>query len=184
LINRLRRLQLVRDERGYNIVEMLTVMLIMGVVMAGLTDIFTSASKAETDMTNRFQGQIAIRVALDKMRRDIHCASDVNPYSSSSLTLITPSGCGGDVSWCTAATSGVTGRWSLYRQSGDTCSSSGGTKLASYLTTANVFPAFTVHTVNTLSSVSVDLPVEVSTRSNVGAYELKDTIFLRNSTRS
>jgi prepilin-type N-terminal cleavage/methylation domain-containing protein len=183
LIKRLRRLKLVRDERGYNIVEMLTVMLIMGVVMAGLTDIFASASKAETDMTNRFQAQITIRVALDKLRRDIHCASDVNPYTTSSLTLITPSGCGGDESWCTVATSGVTGRWSLYRQSGDTCSSSG-TKLASYLTTANVFPAFTVHTVNTLSSVSVDLPVEVNTRSNVGAYELKDTIFLRNSTRS
>ena len=44
------RLRLVRNEAGYNLVEMLTVMIIMGVVMAGLTDIFTSASKADTDM--------------------------------------------------------------------------------------------------------------------------------------
>jgi type II secretory pathway pseudopilin PulG len=163
---------------------MLTVMLIMGVVMAGLTDIFTSASKAETDMTNRFQAQVTIRVALDKLRRDIHCASDVNPYATNALTLITPSGCGGDVSYCTATMTGLSNRWNLYRQSGDTCSSGSGTKLASYLTTGNVFPTFALHTVDTLSSVSVDLPIEVNTRSNVGAYELKDTIFLRNSTRS
>lgn len=178
------RLRLVRNEAGYNLVEMLTVMIIMGVVMAGLTDIFTSASKADTDMNNRFQGQLTIRVVLDRLRRDIHCASDVTPYAASALTLVIPSGCGGDVSYCTAAMSGLTGRWNLYRELGDSCDSTAGTKLAKYLTTASVFPAFTAHTVDTLSSVSVDLPVEVNTRSNVGAYELKDTIFLRNSTRS
>jgi prepilin-type N-terminal cleavage/methylation domain-containing protein len=184
LRQRLRQLRLVRDEGGYNLIEMLTVMIIMGVVMAGLTDIFTSASKADTDMSNRFQAQLTIRVALDKLRRDIHCASDVTPYATNALTLKIPSGCGGDVSYCTAAMSGISGRWSLYRELGDSCDSTAGTRFAKYLTTANVFPAFTVHTVDTLSSVSVDLPVEVNTRSNVGAYELKDTIFLRNSTRS
>jgi prepilin-type N-terminal cleavage/methylation domain-containing protein len=184
LINRLLRLKIIRDEGGYSLVEMLTVMLIMGVVMAGLTDVFTSASKADTDMSNRFQAQLTIRVALDKLRRDIHCASNVTPYATSALTLIIPSGCGGDESYCTATMTGLSNRWNLYRQSGDTCSSSAGTKLAGYLTTANVFPAYTAHSTSTLSSVSVDLPVEVNTRSNVGAYELKDTIFLRNSTRT
>jgi prepilin-type N-terminal cleavage/methylation domain-containing protein len=183
LIQRVRRLRLLREERGYNLIELLTVMLIMGVVMGGLTQVFTSAAKADNDMSRRFQAQLDTRLALDKLRRDIHCATDVTPYATNSVTIKLPTGCGGDTSYCTSAMTGVTGRWALYRQSGGTCSSSGGVKIASYLTTPNVFTAFAVHTVDTLSSLSVDLPIRVSS-GTVGTYELKDTIYLRNSTRT
>jgi prepilin-type N-terminal cleavage/methylation domain-containing protein len=182
-MRRLRRLRLLREERGYNLIEMLTVMIIMGVVMAGLTQVFTSAAKADNDMSRRFQAQLDTRVALDKLRRDVHCATDVTPFATNAVTIKLPTGCGGDVSYCTAAMTGVTGRWSLYRQSGMTCSSAGGIKVASYLTTANVFTAFTLHTVDTLSSLSVNLPIRVSS-GTVGSYELQDTIYMRNSTRT
>lgn len=182
-MRRLRRLRLLRDQRGYNLVEMLTVMIIMGVVMAGLTQVFTSAAKADNDMSRRFQAQLDTRLALDKLRRDVHCATDVTPYATNAVTIRLPSGCGGDVSYCTAAMSGVTGRWSLYRQSGTTCSSAAGIKVAGYLTTANVFTGFATHTVDTLSSLSVDLPIRVSS-GTTGSYELNDTIYLRNSTRT
>jgi prepilin-type N-terminal cleavage/methylation domain-containing protein len=171
-----------RGEAGYSLVEMLTVMVIMSIVFAGITDIFISGSKAQADQDNRFQAQLGTRLAMDKIRKDIHCASDVTPYATTAVTLKRPSGCGGDVSWCTVAVSGYTSRYRLYRQLGTTCGSSG-TMVADYLTSANAFPAF-AHTVGCqcLASLQVDFPVS-NKGSTKDAYELTDTVFLRNSTR-
>jgi prepilin-type N-terminal cleavage/methylation domain-containing protein len=171
-----------RGEAGYSLVEMLTVMVIMSIVFAGITDIFVSGSKAQTDQDNRFQAQLATRLALDKIRKDIHCASDVTPYATTSVTLKRPSGCGGDVSWCTAAVSGFTNRYQLYRQLGTTCGTSG-TMVADYLTSANAFPAF-AHAAGCQCLASLQVDFNVSNKgSTKDAYELSDTIFLRNSTR-
>ena len=181
-----------RSEAGYSLVEMVTVMAIMGVVFAGLTDIFTSASKADTDMQNRFTAQLNTRLALDRLRRDIHCAKDVtpntpNPWTSqqSTVTLVITACSGGDVTWCTAQMSGSTTRWSLYRQgNSDTCSSSTGTKLADYLTTSTPFTSFShVTGCGCLASLGVTLPVGVNRVTTTGIYKLTDTIYLRNSSR-
>jgi prepilin-type N-terminal cleavage/methylation domain-containing protein len=181
-----------RGERGYSLVEMITVMAIMGVVFAGLTDVFTSASKADTDMQNRFTAQQNTRLALDKLRRDIHCAYDVSPNSpnpwtsnQSTLTLKITSCSGGDVTWCTAQMSGSTTRWSLYRQANsDTCSSSAGTKVGDYLTTSTPFTGYShVTGCGCLASITVTLPVGVNRVTTTGIYQLTDTIYLRNSTR-
>ena len=171
-----------RREAGYSLVEMLTVMVIMSVVFAGITQVFISGSKAQTEQDNRFQAQLATRLAMDQIRRDIHCASDVTPFSTTSVTLRRPSACGGDVSWCTAAVSGFTNRYRLYRQLGTSCGVSG-TMIADYLTSGAAFPAF-AHTVGCqcLASLQVDFPVS-NKGSTRDAYELSDTVFLRNSTR-
>jgi prepilin-type N-terminal cleavage/methylation domain-containing protein len=169
-------------EAGYSLVEMLTVMVIMSIVFAGITDVFVSGSKAQADQDNRFQAQLATRIAMDKMRKDIHCASDVTPFATTSVTLKRPSGCGGDVSWCTSAVSGYTSRYRLYRQLGTTCGTNG-TMVADYLTSANAFPAF-AHTVGCQCLASLQVDFAVSNRgSTKDAYELSDTVFLRNSTR-
>jgi prepilin-type N-terminal cleavage/methylation domain-containing protein len=180
-----------RGEGGYSLVEMVTVMAIMGVVFAGLTDIFNSASKADVDMQNRFTAQLNTRLALDKLRRDIHCAYDVSPNSpnpwtagQSTVTFKITACASGDVTWCTAQMSGYTTRWSLYRQAGATCSSSTGTKLADYLTTSTPFTGFShVAGCGCLAWVSVSLPVGVNRVTTTGIYKLTDTIYLRNSTR-
>jgi prepilin-type N-terminal cleavage/methylation domain-containing protein len=182
VIKRLRALR-VREEAGYTLVEMLTVMMIMTVVFAGITTVFVAGSKAQAEQDRRFQAQVTTRVALDKIRRDIHCANDVTPYSKTAVTLKISSGCGGDVSWCTAAVSGYTSRYRLYRQTGTTCGSATGVRVADFLTSGEVFPSFDhVTGCLCLASLQVDFPVSVKGTS-VGAYELKDTIFLRNSTR-
>lgn len=172
-----------RGEAGYSLVEMLTVMVIMTIVFSGITQVFISGSKAQTEQDNRFQAQLATRLAMDQIRKDIHCASDLAVgYTTSAITLKRPSACGGDVSWCTSPVSGFASRWRLYRQLGATCGTSG-TMIADYLTSASVFPAY-AHTVGCqcLASLQIDFPV-----SNKGsardAYELSDTVFLRNSTR-
>jgi type II secretory pathway pseudopilin PulG len=165
------------------LIEMLVVMVIMSIVFAGVTAVFVAGSSAQAEQDRRFQAQLATRLALDKIRRDIHCANDVTPFATNSVTLKI-SGCtGGDISWCTVAVAGYTNRYALYRQAGTTCSASG-TKIADYLTTAAAFPAF-AHTsgCGCLASLQVDFKISVKGSSTVGAYDLADTIFLRNSTR-
>jgi type II secretory pathway pseudopilin PulG len=176
-----------RGEVGTTIVEMLTVMIIMSIVFAGITSVFVAGSKAAAEQDRRFQAQLTTRLALDKIRRDIHCANDVTSATTNAVTLKIPAACGGDVSWCTSLVSGYTNRYRLYRQVGTSCSTAG-TKIADYLTSQNasppiVFPEF-LHAVGCgcLASLKVDFAVSVKGTA-VGAYELTDTIFLRNSTR-
>jgi len=111
-----------RGERGYTLVEMLVTLVIMSVVMTALTTLFVNASNAEQDMNNRFQAQLTGRLALDKMRREVHCASVATPPGqSSSVTLTLPAYCktgSGSVTWCTRSVS--TNRYALYRVIGAT----------------------------------------------------------------
>ena len=176
-----------KGEGGTTIVEMLTVMIIMSIVFAGITSVFVAGSKAAADQDRRFRAQVTTRLALDKIRRDIHCANDVTPFTTSAVTLKISAACGGDVSWCTSLVTGYTNRYALYRQLGTSCSSAG-TKIGDYLTSTNgsppvLFPTF-LHDAGCgcLASLQVDFAVSIKGTA-IGAYELTDTIFLRNSTR-
>jgi len=182
-----------RSERGYTLVEMLTVLVIMGVVTGSLTTLFVQASNAESDMNNRFQAQLTARLALDKMRREVHCASVATPAgSSSSVTLTLPSYCktgSGSITWCTRNVS--TNRYALYRVVGATCT--GGVMWADYLSPSSTATAcsgalcifsYTGQSSTSLATLSVDFPVNVKPTKTVELYELTDNIVLRNSTRT
>jgi prepilin-type N-terminal cleavage/methylation domain-containing protein len=192
VIGRVRRRLRVRGEAGYSLVEMITVMVIMTIVFAGITSVFVAGSRAQNEQDRRFQAQLSTRLALDKIRRDIHCANDVspntpNPWTSAqtSVTLLIPSGCsGGNVTWCTAAVTGYSNRYRLYRQLGSSCSSASGTMMADYLTSDAPFTAF-AHVTGCLclASLGIDFKVSLKGSTTVDAYELTDTIYLRNSTR-
>ena len=180
-------------ERGYSLVEMLIVMSILGVVMGSLTTVFVQASNAEFDMNARFQAQLTGRLALDKMRREVHCASVATPTgSSSSVTLTLPSYCKtgtGSITWCTRSV--ATNRYALYRVVGSTCT--GGVKWADFLaptSSATVCSGalcifnYTAQSTTSLADLKVDLPVNMRPAKSVELYELIDDIVLRNSTRS
>ena len=136
---------LVRDERAYSLIEMLTVLLIFGVVMTGLTALFVQGSTAELELNRRFESQQTARVALDKMRREVHCASSAATTPSTGeqplVTLTLPTQCptsGGNttVSWCTVSVG--TNRWALYRKPGASCDATG-VKWADHLTASAIF---------------------------------------------
>ena len=180
-------------ERGYSLVEMLIVMSILGVVMASLTTVFVQATNAEQGMNDRFQAQLTARLALDKMRREVHCASVATPAgSASSVTLTLPSYCktgSGSITWCTRSV--ATNRYALYRVVGSTCT--GGVKWADYLTptaSATVCSGalcifnYTAQSLTSLADLKVDFPVNLRPSKSVELYELTDDIVLRNSTRS
>jgi prepilin-type N-terminal cleavage/methylation domain-containing protein len=173
----------VRDERGYTLVEMLTVLVIFSTVMSALLVLFVQGTNAELDMNNRFQAQQDARLALDKIRREAHCATAVTVSSASAVTLSLPSYCptgNGSVTWCTASLGAS--RYGLFRKAGAACDATG-VRWADHLTTANVF-GYAAQSPTTLAKLSVDFPVNVKPSRTVDTYELKDDIVLRNSTRS
>ena len=181
---------------GYTLVEMLTVLLILGVVMASLTTVLASATNADADMNNRFQAQQATRLALDKLRREVHCSSAATPTgtTTSSITLTLPAYCktysgSASVTWCTRNVS--TNRYALYRVDGATCT--GGVKWADFLaptSTAAVCSGalcvfnYTAQSTSSLAKLHVDFPVNPKPARTVDAYELVDDLVLRNSSRS
>ena len=171
-----------RDERGYTLVEMLTVLVIFGTVMSALLVLLVQGTNAELGMNNRFQAQQDARVALDKIRREAHCATAVTVSSASSVTLNLPSYCptgNGSVTWC--AVSLGTSRYGLYRKAGAACDSTG-VRWADHLTSANVF-SYAAQSSTSLAKLSVDFPVNLKPSRTVDLYELKDDIVLRNSVR-
>jgi prepilin-type N-terminal cleavage/methylation domain-containing protein len=171
-----------RGERGYTLVEMLTVLVVFGTVMSALMALFVQGTNAEVDMNRRFQAQQDARVALDKIRRETHCASAVSVASASSVTLSLPSYCptgNGSVTWCTASLG--PSRYGLYRKTGPACDATG-VRWADHLTSANVF-SYAAQSPTSLAKLSVDFPIDVKPSRTVDAYELKDNIVLRNSVR-
>jgi prepilin-type N-terminal cleavage/methylation domain-containing protein len=193
-----------RSERGYTLIEMLTVLIIMGVITSALTTLFVQASNAEQDSNNRFQAQLTARLALDTFRREVHCASVATPTGSSSSVTITlptwtnPDGTSshcrtgsGSITWCTRSV--ATNRYALYRVVGSTCT--GGVKWADYLVPTSsaatcgspaalcVF-SYTAQSLTSLAKVHIDLPVNVKPSRTGDLYELADDVVLRNSSRS
>ncbi len=166
-------------ESGFTLVELLVTMVILTVVVGALTGLFVSGSNAQIDLNNRFQAQSAARLALDKLRREVHCASGAG-VTASALTLTLPAQCPtaqGQVTWCTLQV-GVTPVWELYRKTGATCDT-GGVRWAQGLSSGSVF-SLPATPSGSLAAIHVDLPVTVSDDT----YRLVDDLVLRNGARA
>jgi prepilin-type N-terminal cleavage/methylation domain-containing protein len=95
-----------RAEHGFTLPELLVVLTIIGIVLVGITQLFTSAMKSQTDQTNRTQAQQDARLSLDKLRREIRCGSALAYNSTSSVTVMLPSYCSSSPSSPTTNLSG------------------------------------------------------------------------------
>ena len=81
-----------RDEEGYTLIELLVVVTILGTVLIGLTTSFAAGLTAEAGSVRRVTAQENARLALSRMRVDVHCASAApapqeNPFGGFTLTL-------------------------------------------------------------------------------------------------
>ena len=176
-----RRLRPLRGQSGYALTELLTVLLILTIVLSGLTALFISATTAEVDMRERFEAQQEARLAVDALRREVHCASAISQTGPSpTVTLTLASGCpsgSGTVTWCTI--SAGTNRYQLYRKAGATCDAAG-KRYSDYITLQNIF-SYTAPTSTTRAKLRVVLPVDVAPGDPRAAYRLVDNLVLRNS---
>jgi prepilin-type N-terminal cleavage/methylation domain-containing protein len=174
------------SEAGYTLTELVAVLAILLVVLTGLSGLLVSGTIAQVDMTQRFQAQQNARLALDRLRREVHCASAIAPAGSatSTITMTLPSGCRGgtgQISWC-ALPAGSGSRYALYRSTSDPCDSSD--KLyADYLTTNALF-THTVQSSESLGLLSVSLPVDIDPTSSRRKYMLQDDLVMRNTERT
>ena len=125
------------DTRGYSLIELLTVLSLMGIVMSALGTSFASGMRQEVDQVRREQAYARARVALQRLRVDIHCASGVtgvtsNAYGGFTLTLtennvaesgwcasvIPTNSPSSGVQWCTISDPDEPSRFKLYRYLG------------------------------------------------------------------
>ena len=80
------------DEGGFSLIELLATLTILLTVVGILTTLMVSATKSESDLTKRVQAQQEARLAVETMRRDVHCANGVT-LSTTAVSLTLPSGC-------------------------------------------------------------------------------------------
>jgi prepilin-type N-terminal cleavage/methylation domain-containing protein len=200
-------------EGGFTLPELLIVVAILLIVVTSLSSVLVSATHTELDASLRFQAQAQARAGLDQFRREIHCAGSVTDTSGTALTAgtaysaidfqlssvcPTTGGVTRYVTWCTSASTQVTGDYALYRVTATalprpTCSTAGKIRWADYLTTSTPFcvPSTTVacsgvlRPTSSLPMLHVTLPVNLrGPTSTVDKYNLFDDIALRNGTRS
>ena len=176
--------RVLREEGGFTLIELLTVLAMLVIVVTTLSSVLIEAENAESEMNRRFTSQVNARIALDGLRREIHCATSVTPTgASSSITIVLGSRCpfagGSTVKWCTV---GSASQYALYRTTAASCDSTG-KKVADYLTTGTIFN-FTAQSTSSLAYLSVTLPVNSKPSTSLPDYTLQDDIVLRNSSRS
>lgn len=181
------------DQAGYTLVELLAVMLILGIVLTGLTTAFVSGSHAELTLNRRFQAQQQARLALDRIRSDVHCASaaqaqTVNSYAGVKLAASNCYASTPTISWCLVPVTASPPRYQLYRSTSATpsvvCSETDTTRVlvADNLTTGSAFTTPTIPQF-ALQSVGVDFVASVNPSTTSDSYRLTDTIVASNSTR-
>lgn len=167
-----------RAQEGYTLVELLAVLVILITVVTSLTGLFVSAARAELDESRRFAAQQIARTAVDRMRREIHCASEITVASASSVTVTLPPTCpstGGvqmAVVYDTELVS--TGRYRVRRA---------GVHIADHVTTGDVF-SYVAPSPASLGKLRVQLPVNVTPNEGWRTWRLDADIVLRNTTRN
>lgn len=191
-------------EGGYSLAEMVVVMAVLGVVIGSIVLIMSRGINADADQTRRFHAQQDARLALDKMRREIHAACSVSNPSTyntaeSSITLYfldstgTCASSSSSVTWC-ATGSGT--RYALYRIVSTSCT--GATqKFADYLTSGTIFSYFPPNTyvnssgtlvtaagTSTLPRLHVSMTVNRKPANSRDQFKVTDDIVLRNGARS
>jgi prepilin-type N-terminal cleavage/methylation domain-containing protein len=171
------------SEAGFTLTEMVTVLGILGTVLAALSTMFVAGLRSEADMNQRFQAQQQVRVGFTKLRRDVRCASAATTTPASvTLTLgaycPTSGGVATQMSWC--AVSLGPQNYGLFRQPGPTCGITGA-KQAEQLTSNAIFSNDLVS--GTRPRLHVLLAADADPSSSAGTYRLEDSITLRNSLR-
>jgi prepilin-type N-terminal cleavage/methylation domain-containing protein len=178
VLQRLRRR--LADQAGYTMMELLIVMAILGTVTGAISTLFIQASNAEFDMNRRFQAQQSARVAIDRMRREIHCSSGITPVGvSSSITVSLPAQCptaGGAATNVTYDMNQVVAgqRYQLRRNN---------VVLADFSTQQNAFNYVAPVAGVSLGKLTVTLPINTKPSDAGKQWKLAADMVLRNTTR-
>jgi prepilin-type N-terminal cleavage/methylation domain-containing protein len=171
------------SERGYTLIELLVVLAIFTTIVTALVSLFTSGAKAELDMNRRFEAQQNARLALDRMRRELHCSSGITASAGAvaTVTVALPSQCpssgGAAVSVVYDMSQVSTNRYKLRRTMNGTT-----VVIADYITSGTPF-TYTAQNASSKAILHVNFPVNVNPNEGWKAWRLVDDIVLRNTLR-
>jgi type II secretory pathway pseudopilin PulG len=177
-----------RGTAGYTLLELIVVLSIFMVIVTALTQLFSRGAKAELDLNRRVEAQQAARLALDRMRRELHCASSITSGTDTdgdgnvaSVKVSLPSQCpsakGIAISVVYDTSQVATNRYKVRRtQSGAVV------PLADYITTDDPFK-YTAPSAASRGLLHVDFPVNVYPNEGWKQWRLVDDIVLRNTLR-
>lgn len=166
------------EQGGYTLIELTTVMVILTTVLTALTGLFVSGAKAQLEVNRRFEAQQQARVAADRLRREIHCASGITLTNAASITVTLPAHCptavGGAVTNVAYTTQLVSAnRFRLRR---------GTVTIADYLTSGDVF-AYVAPSADTLGRLALDFRVNIVPSQSWKQWRLQTDVVLRNTLR-
>lgn len=165
-----------RDESGFTLIELVVVMTVLVLVMAGLSSLFLSGLHTSNTTSDILASQTQTHLALDRLEFETRCASQATLASSGAdVTLTLPSQCPhatGTVTWCVSS-------GSLIRYAASSCTGSGQT-FASGVTSAHPFSC--VSTVGDYPELEIALAAQ--TRSTVDQVAATDNVAMRNAALS
>lgn len=176
----------IRSDGGQTLVELLVVMFMMGLLLAGITSIFVSSMQSQTKLTNEFNAAENLHIGIDMMRKDVNLACSSSATAATATNSITLTECAGSgtVTWCTSGSGTL---YSLYRYtSGSTCTN--GLKYSTYITTTGG-SIFTYYGANyhagsySLPYVHLDVTVNANPATSQTGYHEVDDLAFRNGTR-
>lgn len=183
-MTRLRILRRLGREEGYTLIELLLVCAILGTVLASLSVLFLSASSSQIDMNRRFRAQQDARVAVDKMRREIHCSDQISPAGiSTEITVRLPAQCpsadrdglgNGVITNVTYDVVGSGQRFQLRRNT---------VVLADFISEQNAFKYDAPIAATSLGRLRLTLPINTTPTDLGKEWRLIADIVLRNTTR-
>jgi len=182
-------------QAGYTLIETLVVLTLLLIVVGTIGNAFSSASHTEVDQTHRADDQESARLTLQRLRRDIHCASAARVQETTyangttgfilnlavdpNICIAVTTSASNTVQWCTVEKDTAGRRYGVYRTISGNCSAADAVFQVDYVTTDQIW---TMDCPTTgLQAVAVDMPVNRDpVRRADRTYELKDTIALRN----
>jgi prepilin-type N-terminal cleavage/methylation domain-containing protein len=180
-------------QAGYTLIETLVVMSLLVIVIGSIADAFSSASKTEVDQTARASDQEAARLTLQRLRRDIHCASAARVQQTTyadgttgfilnlavdpDICVAVTTSTSNTVQWCTVQK--ATSRFGVYRTISGNCSATDAVFQVDYVTKADIWKMICPPSL--LQAVQTDMPVNRNPLTRADrTYDLQDTIALRN----
>jgi type II secretory pathway pseudopilin PulG len=171
-----------RSNSGFTLVELIVVCATLGIVLAGLTNIFVSGERASQDDNAQMTGQQAIETTLGRLEYDARCASSASLISKSGsnaagVSLVIPSWCAhstGDAAWCVQS-------GSLVRIANATTCTGSGQTFATNVTSTTPFSCNAPTGTNApLPQLDLDLIINPTGRST-DATTATDGITMRNA---
>ena len=173
-----------KSAAGFSLIELLVVMVVLSIILGTLTASFSAAFAGEGRAFAQATAEENARMALNRIRLDIHCATSVSTTLDGLVTLGEDSACPGlkgatSVKWCTKKYSD--NRWRLYRETGPNCGDSS-MLMVDHLVLANPWSLVTCLP-KRAQALGVQFYVNVTPGKPQNGYKLGDEIALRNSVR-